>query len=115
MLHSVSVPFVPAFGAAFSVTVTVADAFGHGATPVTVYVYTPGPIVAGSYIPPTTGLGPLHAPPGSGTPPKLFTKAIDAPVEQSVIDPFDPAVAARFSVTVTVAVAFAHGATPVTV
>jgi len=38
LLHTVNVPFVPAFGAAFSVTVTVAVAFTHGAVPVTVYV-----------------------------------------------------------------------------
>jgi len=38
LLHTVNVPFVPAFGAAFSVTVTVAVAFTQGATPVTVYV-----------------------------------------------------------------------------
>ena len=48
LLHTVSVPFVPAFGAAFSVTVTVAVEFAQGATPATVYVYTPGVIVAGS-------------------------------------------------------------------
>ncbi|MBK9758404.1 MAG: hypothetical protein IPO90_00160 [Flavobacteriales bacterium] len=48
MLHSVNDPFVPAFVAAFSVTVTVELAFAQGATPVTVYVYTPAVIVAGS-------------------------------------------------------------------
>jgi hypothetical protein len=36
LLHTVNVPFVPAFGAAFSVTVTVAVAFVQGAVPVTV-------------------------------------------------------------------------------
>jgi hypothetical protein len=36
VLHTVNVPFVPAFGAAFSVTVTVAVAFVQGAVPVTV-------------------------------------------------------------------------------
>jgi hypothetical protein len=34
--HNVIDPFVPASGAAFSVTVTVAVAFGQGATPFTV-------------------------------------------------------------------------------
>jgi len=38
LLQIVSVPFVPAFGAAFSVTVNVAVAFAQGAVPVTVYV-----------------------------------------------------------------------------
>ena len=47
--HTSKVPFVPALAAVFSVTVTVAVAFVHGAKPVTVYVYTPGVIVAGSY------------------------------------------------------------------
>jgi hypothetical protein len=41
-------PLVPAFVAVFSVTVTVAVAFAQGATPVTVYTYAPGVIVAGS-------------------------------------------------------------------
>jgi hypothetical protein len=36
LLHTVNVPFIPAFGAVFSVTVTVAVAFAHGAVPVTV-------------------------------------------------------------------------------
>jgi hypothetical protein len=36
LLHTVNVPFVPAIGAAFSVTVTVAVAFAQGAMPVTV-------------------------------------------------------------------------------
>jgi hypothetical protein len=36
--HNVKVPSVPAFGNAFSVTVTVAVAFEQGAVPVTVYV-----------------------------------------------------------------------------
>jgi hypothetical protein len=48
VLHSVSVPSVPAFVEAFSVTVTVAVAFEQGAVPVTVYVYTPGPSTEGS-------------------------------------------------------------------
>jgi hypothetical protein len=41
-------PFVPAFVPAFSVTVNVALELTQGATPVTVYVYTPGAIVVGS-------------------------------------------------------------------
>jgi hypothetical protein len=36
LLHTVNVPFVPAFGAAFTVTVTVAWSFTHGAEPATV-------------------------------------------------------------------------------
>jgi hypothetical protein len=38
LLHTVKVPFVPAFGKAFSVTVTVAVVFAQGAVPDTVYV-----------------------------------------------------------------------------
>jgi hypothetical protein len=38
---------IPAFGAATCVTVTVADAFGQGGMPVTVYVYVPGADVPG--------------------------------------------------------------------
>jgi hypothetical protein len=34
--HTVTLPFVPAFVGAFSVTVTVAVALGQGAVPVTV-------------------------------------------------------------------------------
>jgi hypothetical protein len=36
VLHTVKVPFVPAFGSPVSMTVTVAVAFVHGAVPVTV-------------------------------------------------------------------------------
>ena len=41
VLQSVSVPLVPAFGAWFSTTVTVAESLGQGAVPVRTYVYTP--------------------------------------------------------------------------
>jgi hypothetical protein len=36
LLQRVSVPLVPAFGNKLSVTVTVAEAFAQGATPITV-------------------------------------------------------------------------------
>jgi hypothetical protein len=37
-LHTAKARLIPAFGAATCVTVTVADAFGQGGIPVTVYV-----------------------------------------------------------------------------
>ena len=99
----------------FSVTVTVAVAGAQGAVAVTVYTYAPGSIVAGSYIPPTTVLGPDHVPPTPGVPPKLFTKAIGALVLHKVMLPLVPATGAVVSVTVTVAVAVTHGNTPLRV
>ena len=81
----------------------------------TVYVYTPALIVAGSIIPPTTGEGPLHAPPACGAPPNCAKSELAALVLQSVIVPFVPAFGGVLMVTVTVAVAFGHGAVPFTV
>jgi hypothetical protein len=72
-------------------------------------------MVAGSYWPPTTALGPLHAPPACGVPPSDPIKATAASLLQTVNVPFVPAFGAVFSVTVTVAVAFVQGAVPVTV
>ena len=66
-------------------------------------------------MPPTTGLGPLQAPPACGAPPNCANNEVDASLEQSVSVPFVPAFVAAFSVTVTVADPFTHGATPVTV
>ena len=106
---------MPALAGACSVTVTVAVAFPQGADPVTVYVYTPGFIVAGSYWPPTTALGPLHAPPKSGVPPSCANKLDAAPSAHRFSVPFVPALAGACSVTVTVEVALPQGAMPVTV
>ena len=66
-------------------------------------------------MPPTTALGPLQVPPASGVPPKLLINPTDALLLHTVSVPLVPAVGAAFSVTVTVAVAFAQGTTPVTV
>ncbi|MBZ0254146.1 MAG: hypothetical protein K8I02_12470, partial [Candidatus Methylomirabilis sp.] len=103
---------VPAFAGATSATVTVAVEFAHGATPVTVYTYGPGTIEAASYIPPTTGLGPLHVPPAAGAPPKESRRLIAAPFAQMLIERLVPALTGFCSATVTVAVALAQGAVP---
>ena len=66
-------------------------------------------------MPPTTALGPLHAPPAAGVPPNRAKSEVDAPLLQIVSVPLVPASAAAFSVTVTVAVALVQGAVPVTV
>ena len=56
-----------------------------------------------------------HVPPACGVPPNEANKFTGVPLLHRVIDPFVPAFAAVFTVTATVAVAFAHGAVPVTV
>ena len=66
-------------------------------------------------MPPPTGLGPLQAPPACGAPPSCANKEVVAAFAQMVNEPFVPAFVVAFSVTVTVAVAFGHGAVPVTV
>ena len=47
-LHADSEAFIPASGCIFSVTVTVAELFAHGAMPITEYVYTPGAFEPGT-------------------------------------------------------------------
>src|SRR6185369_16307472 len=69
--QAVSVPLVPAFAMSVIATVTVADAFGQGALPPTLYVYTPSGSVAGSNVPLCGPVGPVHVPPGLGMPPRL--------------------------------------------
>ena len=108
LLHMVTDPSVPAFGDPVSFTVTVAVAFVHGATPVTVYTYAPGFIVAGSYMPPTTALGPLQVPPAWGVPP--VASATAAELLHTVNVASVPALVAAFSVTVTVDASLTHGA-----
>ncbi|MBS1938175.1 MAG: hypothetical protein JSS84_10250, partial [Bacteroidetes bacterium] len=114
-LHRVNDVLLPALAAACSDTATVAVALAQGATPATVYVYTPGSMVEGSYIPPATGLGPLHAPPTAGLPVSALARFDAAPFAHSVSVPLPPATGAACSDTVTVAVALAQGATPATV
>ncbi len=48
VLHRVTLELTPAFGSWFSVTLTVAVLFGHGAMPATVYVNTSCASTAGS-------------------------------------------------------------------
>ena len=116
LLQSVIAPFVPAFAAVFTVTATVAVAFAHGATPVTVYVNVPATLVPGVNVPRLPPVSPAdHVPPACGEPPSELNRFTGEPLLQSVIDPFVPAFAAVFTVTATVAVAFAQGAVPVIV
>ena len=115
LMHKVSASSVPAFGGATSVTVTVLLAFTHGAGTTMVYVYTPGVIVAGSYCPPTTALGPLHAPPRSGVPPSSAKRSMAASVLHSVMVPGVPASGASTTVTVMLASSAGQGALPATV
>ena len=65
-------------------------------------------------LPPVRPAG-VHVPPACGDPPNELNRFTTAPLLHRVIDPFVPALVAVFTVTVTVAVAFAHGAMPVTV
>ena len=66
-------------------------------------------------MPPTTALGPVHVPPAFGVPPKDELNATATPLLQTESVPLVPAFGSAFSVTVTVAVEFTQGATPVTV
>ncbi len=109
------VPFVPGSGGVLIDTVTVALSSGHGAVPLTVWVYTPALIVTGSIIPPTTALGPVHVPPASGVPPSCAKSDAAASVEQSVIVPSVPGSGGVLIVTLTVEVSSGHGAVPTTV
>src|SRR5690606_40422468 len=113
--HKVKVVSAPAYGAITSFTVTVAVASAQGAAPVTVYTYGPGSIVAGSYCPPATALGPLQVPPAAGVPPKESSRLIATPFAQTSMVREVPALTEASSFTVTVAVAFAQGLVPVTV
>src|SRR5690606_15343133 len=106
---------VPAFAGGTSFTVTVAVASAQGAAPVTVYTYGPGSIVAGSYAPPATALGPLQVPPAAGVPPRESSRLIATPFAQMSMVREVPALTGACSFTVTVAVAFAQGLVPVTV
>ena len=77
-------------------------------------MYTPALIVAGSYVLPITGLGPLHVPPASA-PVSCVNRSIELPLLHTVIEPSAPAFGEPVSFTVTVALALLQGATPVTV
>jgi hypothetical protein len=66
-------------------------------------------------MPPTTGEGPLHAPPASGVPPNCAKSDAGASEEQSVIAPDVPGSGGVLMLTVTVALALGQGATPFTV
>ena len=57
----------------------------------------------------------VQLPPACGDPPKELKRFTAEPLLHRVIEPFEPAFAAGFTVTATVAVAFAQGAVPVTV
>ena len=65
-------------------------------------------------LPPVRPAG-VHVPPAAGEPPKELNRFTAAPLLHRVTEPLLPAFAAVFTVTATVAVAFAQGAVPVTV
>ena len=68
VVHKSIVPLVPASGNGLTVTVTEADASGQGATPATIYVYTPAGSNAGLKIPLPPESGGTQTPPKSGWP-----------------------------------------------
>jgi hypothetical protein len=111
----VILPFVPATGAATTLTVTVALALVHGAVPATVYVYTPGCEVPGVNVPDVAPPGPLQVPVASGVPPNRAKRENGAPLLHTVVDPLAPAFGAVTMETETTAVALAQGAVPGTV
>lgn len=67
--HKARLPLMPALGAVFTVTFTVAETSGQPGRPGTVYVYAPAVWTPGLNTPPVA-LGPLHEPPVCGVPPK---------------------------------------------
>ncbi len=92
LLHTSTVPLVPAFGAVFTVTVTNAVSFSQGAVPFTTYLYTPAGVLPGVKVPENGALAGVRQDPlPLGVPPRTVKSWKGAMVLHTVIAPLVPA------------------------